>query len=463
MSSTSYLTICLNAVYPGWYKNRSYGRVWRIIHQVIRLNHYHYRYKIVPIPKPDGDFRKLGVPTPAWRIYLHGWNNLLMIWLHPYIPSTQHGYYPKRGCTTAWTQIYNEVLSSLNIYEFDLRKFFDNLNLDHLSDILHSLEIEPSLVRLLIRINRTAPVCGESPQVWSNVFEKFSVEEYHRTRVWHDWPSTALGASVSVSDCLSPCHSPSYYKGVSQGSPVSPLLSTLLLIPHLLLSQSYDNVQYADDGLLYNYTTVPTLDFPGYTGITVHPLKRGVVKSLGTWLKPLHFLGQTYVHSSLLPTSYSIPSGSEVFGGMIFNRTRTPKMFHLSHLPLFQKALDYDKNVSPTSCGLGITGKPASSLLDLFKSSYHGYLQSRLYEGSWDLSSLQLGYTLDYEPNSWIGLEERRGPSSIKNGDSTAISLTLYNASSYACQSLARRIDHTFLGRKMLVPWKRSERGHSVL
>ena len=87
------------------------------------LNTSHYNYKIVEIPKGNGEMRPLGVPTPAWRIYLHGLNNILTVWLSLYIPDSQHGFYPGRGTGTAWKTILSEVLASPNIYEFDLRKF----------------------------------------------------------------------------------------------------------------------------------------------------------------------------------------------------------------------------------------------------------------------------------------------------------------------------------------------------
>ena len=96
MRSTSYITICYNAVHPKWYKTKSYGTVWKEVERLVKLDVRKYLYKVVLIPKLPGskELRPIGVPSSAWRVYLHAVNNLLMIWLSLYIPASQHGFYP---------------------------------------------------------------------------------------------------------------------------------------------------------------------------------------------------------------------------------------------------------------------------------------------------------------------------------------------------------------------------------
>lgn len=111
------------------------------------INLSKYEYSVVYIPKEGTDeLRPLGVPSMRWRIYLHGLQNILVIFLSPYISGNQHGFYPGRGSMTAWQQVLSEVISSPNIYEFDLRKFFDSINLDYLSKVLLTLGLPSSLV-----------------------------------------------------------------------------------------------------------------------------------------------------------------------------------------------------------------------------------------------------------------------------------------------------------------------------
>lgn len=121
MRSTSYLVTCFNNVNSGWHRNKAYGEVINLIKRVKTLNTNKYEYKIVETPKGDtGETRPLGVPSIPWRVYLHGWNNLLLIYMSLYVPETQHGFYPGRGTLSTWTRIYEKVLGSRNIYEFDL-------------------------------------------------------------------------------------------------------------------------------------------------------------------------------------------------------------------------------------------------------------------------------------------------------------------------------------------------------
>jgi len=77
--SNSYRCMCLNHVYPQWHKTYKYYVIQNILKSLMKLDLRDYYYKIVHIPKANGTKRPLGVPSPAWRIYLHGLNNILMV------------------------------------------------------------------------------------------------------------------------------------------------------------------------------------------------------------------------------------------------------------------------------------------------------------------------------------------------------------------------------------------------
>lgn len=131
--SIAYRVVGFNAVFGGWHRKYSYGKVWQTIEKVRKLDLTSpYKYKIINIPKSSTETRHLGIPSFPWRVKQNMWNNILMVWLSPYISNNQHGYFPERGACTAWYQIYESILSSKEIFEYDINKFFDSINLDYL-------------------------------------------------------------------------------------------------------------------------------------------------------------------------------------------------------------------------------------------------------------------------------------------------------------------------------------------
>ena len=83
---------------------------------------------------------------------------------------------------------------------------------------------------------------------------------------------------------------------MAQGSPISPTLSTIVLVPLILLNSKAKSIFYADDGLLYSneeFNPSDILDIlPPEAGILVHAEgeKRRWVKFNGKWLCELKFL-----------------------------------------------------------------------------------------------------------------------------------------------------------------------------
>ena len=130
--------------------------------------------------------RPLSVPDPSWRIIQHLLLHFIFIWPSHLISLHQHGFYPGRGCSSAWQQILSEVLTSEHIEEFDMRNIFYTVNLDYLSRFLLSVHTPRELVDSIIRWYRTPAQSGsELPhQNWKNEDHHLQSYHFHVTGEW---------------------------------------------------------------------------------------------------------------------------------------------------------------------------------------------------------------------------------------------------------------------------------------
>jgi hypothetical protein len=108
--SNVFAAIMLAEVNPHWHREYNMKQLY------ILINYYNLFWSTLPtglkfkrtyIPKKydsEGNvikYRPLGVPTVAWRNYLHSWQQFLMIFLRDRISQHQHGFYKGRGTKTA--------------------------------------------------------------------------------------------------------------------------------------------------------------------------------------------------------------------------------------------------------------------------------------------------------------------------------------------------------------------------
>jgi RNA-directed DNA polymerase len=164
----------------------------------------------VEIPKPNGGTRMLGIPTVLDRLIQQCISQRLMIMWEPKFHDCSFGFRPNRSAHQAVHKAKSYIDEGFTyIVEFDLEKFFDKVNHDYLMSLLAKSITDKRLLKLL-RAYLTAGIME--------------------------------GGVVSVRT-----------EGTPQGSPLSPLLSNIILheLDVELSKRGLNFVRYADDFSIY--------------------------------------------------------------------------------------------------------------------------------------------------------------------------------------------------------------------
>jgi hypothetical protein len=441
--SDAYLTLLMHNVYPQWHRKRSYGSVWRDVWKFRKLDLRDYRHTELPFPKGDGTYRYLGIPRTYWRLYLHGLQQFLQIFLRPYDHPWQHGYQHSKGTGTAWKQILKEVIHSPNIYEFDLRKYFDTINLDYLSQILTGMQLPAGLVSSIILWSRTPASNSRGSRLqWESDSQRARVYKYHVTKEYSELsPLEEKRWLHAMSKAIK--QDPhkgrfDYYHGVAQGSAISPKLSTLPLVKDLFNKLLCKVVQYADDGILYDLTDASPeeiLQFPPESGIKVNYDKSRWIRKDGEWLRPLKFCGMIF-------DPFDTACQSLFHGGSLKNATRILKKYRFDHHKLIHKTAQYDWYYEKRA------GKFPYTAEDWFKHKYFGLVVAWIYNGTFQLDMIRQDFSYAFKEYSWAYFEKKR--KEILANPELALKyqqmydttkLNIFNSSSYCALALCKRIE----------------------
>lgn len=433
-------------VFPRWHREMNWDKVLELRRRyqtIIRKGLDEIDYKRVYIEKPGGKYRPLGVPKPEWRIYLHQWAQLLSIYLYPHQPASQHGYIPGRGTLTAWKEIFLKVLDAAGIYEFDLKGFFDSVNTDSVTGRLLELKVPKRIAYHIESLNQSQLKLPETKKINEELIEKKQalqnwlmgkgpepaypkpfvelvqangwgivlemMKEDGCESVW-EW----IQLQWALYDEYQPSHVEYSHKGLAQGSPMSPILCTLMLHPFFKREKM---VMYADDGLTYGDFNLnePNLENED-VGITQNKEKSGWVKRWGVWHKPLKFLGLEY----------------DGFKDEFRSSTRKGAKLIMDKESLIQALKERDFDTKTSASG---SNEQGPKWIDMITSRIFGMLQSRMYQGSWNLDEFRQDFTLKFTSGSWCARTKVK----------VDTVMDVFNSSSIAAKSLVNTLKRNAL------------------
>jgi hypothetical protein len=410
--SNVFFVMALNHVFPKWHRNMKLSSVVRLAIAVRRIaNNPESKldFKRVYLEEPR-KWRPLGVPTPAWRIYLHMMNVILTFYYEASgkYRESQHGFRPGRGTLTAWRHILKEVIKAKDIYEFDLKGFFDSINLDYIAMQMTKDLIPHNIVKLFYYINTCA--CLVKPPYRLNEFEHMMKSLIHK------------GSYDEVISHPRPLSYMYRVRGVPQGAPTSPSLSLLGLHDSILDRPGINTIMYADDGLYYGDLKDTPLITPNSgivsANISFNHKKSGWIKKDGKWLKPLKFLGLIYDGES-----DKLQAQTRKGASLEFDKMNLVKAWEISR----------------SNPGVGESWetkvwKDKYTFEDLAKSKLFGFIQSRLYQGSWNMEGYEQMFELSYEKDSYCAYSMK-----LRN-KSTSDNITVFNASTFASEWLVKKL-----------------------
>lgn len=401
--SSTFRTLAINQSFSNWYKNHSLGFILncnRKVTEIIKKRRGDLDYKRVYIPKADNQYRPLGVWQPEWRLFLHLLNQFMVYFLLPSYLNSQHGFIPGRGTLSAWKDLFSrELLNKPYIYEFDLKNFFGEVRSDKVDEILETKGVPNWLRSQILKINYALPKLPGIELIEEDIVQRKAHHlSYPFMKEWNADETREWAFS----------HIP--FKGLPQGSALSPTLSILVLNKFLRQEIS---LSYADDGLFFGDKEFKIIQHKK-NGIILHPKKSQWVKFAGEWIRPMKFLGLKYD------------------GVVLESQTRTGKNLILS------QDIQYLSSLITHIESFGKQGVSWSTIVKrggnsgTFKSQIAKFIQSRLYNGQYNLENLNQDFELKFNRSSWGNTKLNR-----------QYDLDNFNASSYACNSLANIIKHS--------------------
>jgi len=211
----------------------------------------------VEIPKSNGKTRLLGIPTVTDRLLQQAVHQVIMPMFEAEFKEHSYGFRPNRNAQQAVQQAQDYInAGNRHIVDIDLKSFFDEVDHCILLQLLYSKVKCPMTLRLI--------------------------------RKWLRSPIQVNGRLIKRR------------KGVPQGSPLSPLLSNIILheLDKELEKQGHLYVRYADDFSIYTKSKQAAREIGNSIYLFLkNKLKLPINQAKSGIRKPVHFeiLGYKFV------------------------------------------------------------------------------------------------------------------------------------------------------------------------
>lgn len=453
LKSRAYQVSGFNYVHHNWHREMKLGDVEKMFKRVIRLcedKPTEIKFRRVYIPKATGGVRPLGVPDPDWRVYLHLVNNLL-VWSRVGREGSQHAYSPGRGVITAWRALLPK-LESRDIFEFDLKGFFDNVDLEHNRKTLwKDCGYPRSVAQWLTDMNKSIPKlkAKDEKEEPDRKVLRTGIGKANPNipiRIVEDYEAVAdlslLGIPVDPSEIQW-----TKERGVPQGSATSTTLSILNLGWLTWYKHKDQILMYADDGLAFS-KNVANLINNEWSGVIINWEKSKWLKRDGEWLvDSFKFLGLRY-----FPAKDGKPERMKA-------ETRNGATLEFDRQTQFLSWLNWARwNIlNPNQVKLGGSASHLNNRRALSLKSWvleeatrfleyahpirkafwnkNGWFISRLYANSWNETMKDQNFRNEAKVGSWC--TERWAGYRYKNLEYlVGIKMNVFNSSSFACDDL---------------------------